>query len=132
MGVRRSGDTARLIERESRDAWIKPAGIASDLSDGGRQARGVIRLRVSLSFEQGHFSPLLPGFGAICSEVRCEIDFTERRVKVVEEGFDLALRIVRRLEPLDVARRIGSGRLTMLALPDYLRRRGDPRHWERA
>ena len=57
-----------------------------------------------------------------------EIDFTDRRVKLVDEGLDLAIRITQRLDPLDVARRIGNSRLLAVASPDYLRRRGEPKH----
>jgi DNA-binding transcriptional LysR family regulator len=49
-------------------------------------------------------------------------------VKLVDEGLDLAIRITRRLDPLDVARRIGSSRLQAIASPDYLRRHGEPKH----
>ncbi|HQC81261.1 MAG TPA: LysR family transcriptional regulator [Accumulibacter sp.] len=134
----------QLIARSTRSLRLTSAGSAylescreilvlvdaaeNGLGDDGRQPRGLIRLSVPLSFGLRHLSPLLTEFSATYPEVLCEIDFTERRVKLVEEGFDLAIRIARRLEPLDVSRRIGSSRLTVLASPDYLRRRGEPRH----
>jgi DNA-binding transcriptional LysR family regulator len=98
------------------------------LADERQEPRGLIRLSVPLSFGLRHLSPLLMDFNVTYPDVVTEIDFTDRRVKLVDEGLDLAIRITRRLDPLDVARRIGSSRLQAIASPDYLRRHGEPKH----
>jgi DNA-binding transcriptional LysR family regulator len=133
----------KLIARSTRSLTLTSAGSAylercreilklveaaeAGLADERQEPRGLIRLSVPLSFGLRHLSPLLMDFSVTYPEVITEIDFTDRRVKLVEEGLDLAIRITRRLDPLDVARRIGSSRLQAIASPDYLRRHGEPK-----
>ena len=134
----------KLIARSTRSLTLTSAGSAylescreilnlveaaeSGLADERQEPRGLIRLSVPLSFGLRHLSPLLMDFNVTYPDVVTEIDFTDRRVKLVDEGLDLAIRITRRLDPLDVARRIGSSRLQAIASPDYLRRHGEPKH----
>jgi len=54
------------------------------------------------------------------------MDYTDRRVDLVEEGFDLSIRITSRLGPGDVVRKLGSCRLLTVASPAYLARHGRP------
>ncbi|MGY0710482.1 LysR substrate-binding domain-containing protein [Azospirillum argentinense] len=59
-------------------------------------------------------------------EIELDLDFTDRMVDVIEEGFDA---VVRTGEPADSrlsARRLGNFRLLLVASPDYLARRGTP------
>jgi len=81
-----------------------------------------------LSFGLRHLLPLLMDFNVTYPEVITELDFTDHRINLVEQGLDLAIRITPRLHPLDVARRIGSSKLLLVASPDYLRRHGEPQH----
>ena len=134
----------KLIARSTRSLTLTSAGSAylescreildlveaaeSGLAGERQEPRGLIRLSVPLSFGLRHLSPLLMDFSVTYPEVITEIDFTDRRVKLVEEGLDLAIRITQRLEPLDVARRIGSSHLVVVASPEYLRRHGEPGH----
>lgn len=134
----------KLIARSTRSLMLTSAGSAylercreilnlveaaeAGLADERQEPRGLIRLSVPLSFGLRHLSPLLIDFNVTYPDVVTEIDFTDRRVNLVDEGLDLAIRITRRLDPLDVARRIGSSRLQAIASPDYLRRHGEPKH----
>jgi DNA-binding transcriptional LysR family regulator len=56
------------------------------------------------------------------------MDYSDRRVKLIEEGIDLSIRITRRLEAGDVARKIGTSRMQVVASPEYLARHGRPQH----
>ena len=90
--------------------------------------RGPIRLSVPLSFGVRHLAPLLLEFARRHPDVTLDVDYSDRRSNLFEEGVDLAVRIAARLDPGDVARRIGSSRLFVVAAPDYLARHGEPRH----
>lgn len=98
------------------------------LAEQGGQLRGRLRISIPLSFGLRHLVPLLLDFGQRYPELDIDLDFTDRRVNLIEEGVDLAIRITSRLEPLDVARRIGRAGMMVLASPDYLARHGEPRH----
>ncbi|MCB1932543.1 MAG: LysR family transcriptional regulator [Candidatus Accumulibacter sp.] len=134
----------KLIARSTRSLSLTSAGASylercreilklveaaeSDLAGERQEPRGPIRLSVPLSFGVHHLLPLLLDFNVTYPEVSAEIDFTDRRIDLVEEGLDLAIRISARLDPLDVARRIGSSRLQVIASPAYLQRHGEPSH----
>lgn len=134
----------KLISRSTRRLALTSAGEAylqrsrqilelveaaeAGLAEQGGRLHGRLRISVPLSFGLRHLVPLLLDFGQIYPELDIDLDFTDRRVNLIEEGVDLAIRITSRLEPLDVARKIGSASLVVLAAPGYLARHGEPQH----
>jgi DNA-binding transcriptional LysR family regulator len=100
----------------------------SGASEESLAPRGPIRLALPLSFGLKRLNPLLLDFAAAHPEVALDVDFSDRRSNLLEEGIDLAVRIAERLEPGDIVRRLGSTRLVATASPDYLARHGEPRH----
>ena len=73
---------------------------------------------------------LAPGVGALLAEnprLACEINLVDRRVNLVEEGFDLALRIGTLEDSTALtSRRVGDIRRVLCAAPAYLERAGTP------
>jgi len=83
---------------------------------------------VPVSFGLLHLAPLWPAFMARHPKVELDITLGDRLVDLVDEGYDLAVRIAR-LEPSSlVSRRLSSTRLVLCASPEYLRRHGTPVH----
>jgi DNA-binding transcriptional LysR family regulator len=72
--------------------------------------------------------PMFGEFMATNPEISIELDFNDRRANLIEGGFDLAIRIADRLDPGDVARKIGSSQGVIAAAPSYLERHGPPKH----
>jgi DNA-binding transcriptional LysR family regulator len=91
-------------------------------------ARGHIRVSLPLSFGLKRMVPLLLDFAREHPEVSLDMDYTDRRVNLIEEGVDLAIRITSRLGPNEVARKMGVIHMHTIASPDYLARFGCPRH----
>lgn len=100
----------------------------TDIRAESQVLRGAIRISLPLSFGLTRLSPLLLDFSRQHPDVGLDMDYTDRRVKLIDEGFDLSVRITRRLEPGDIARKIGHGRMQAVASPDYLGRHGRPAH----
>ncbi|RLJ65218.1 LysR family transcriptional regulator [Sulfurisoma sediminicola] len=98
------------------------------LTDEGQAPRGHIRLTLPFSFGIRQLMPLFCDFMEANPQVALELDFNDRRANLIEGGYDLAIRVSGRLDPGDVARKIGGSRGVIAAAPDYLRRRGRPRH----
>ena len=90
--------------------------------------RGTIRLTCSTSFGVPHLAPAIGAFQARYPEVRFDISASNRYVDLVEEGLDLAIRIGDLGNPNLIARKIGTMRLIACASPEYLKKRGLPRH----
>lgn len=96
-----------------------------ELSQATGTARG--RLRVSLPLVSSLVLPVLGEFMCEYPEIELDLDFTDRMVDVIEEGFDA---VVRTGEPADSrlsARRLGSFQMRLVASPDYLKSRGTPK-----
>ena len=85
------------------------------LAEERQVPRGPIRMSLPLSFGIRHLAPVLLEFAARYPEVTLDMDYSDRRSNLFEEGFDLAIRITGRLEPGDVARRISGGRMMVVA-----------------
>jgi len=86
------------------------------------------RLSVSLSagFGRLHVVPLLPAFQELYPDIAVDFIVTDRFVDLVEEGFDLAIRIGQLQDSALIARRIGLSPRVTVASPHYLARRGEP------
>lgn len=134
----------KLMARSTRRLTLSSAGTAylekcrvilnlvesaeADVAAERLTPRGSIRISLPLSFGIKRLAPLLLDFARRYPEVVLDMDFSDRRVNLIEEGIDLSIRVTRRLAPGDVARRIGSCRMRVVASPDYLARHGRPLH----
>jgi DNA-binding transcriptional LysR family regulator len=134
---------AKLMVRSTRSLSLTSAGTAylekcrvilnlvdsaeTDVAQERAIARGHIRMGLPLSFGLRRLAPLLLEFAEQHAAVSLEMDYTDRRVDLVEEGFDLSIRITARIGPADVVRKLGSCRMLTVAAPGYLARHGRPR-----
>lgn len=92
------------------------------------EAVGLLRLNVPVSFGLLQLAPLWPAFLRQHAKVTLDVTLADRIVDLVEEGYDLAVRIARLPASSLVSRRLGSTRLVLCASPEYLRRHGTPSH----
>lgn len=88
---------------------------------------GRVRLSVGSSFGRRYLMPLLPAFRACYPQVRLEIDFDDRHVDIVRQGYDLALRGGTAEDSALVSRVICRFSTVLVASTDYLARHGAPR-----
>lgn len=98
----------------------------SQLTRHSQQPQGTLRLSVPMDFGYLHLSPILPEFRARYPDLNLDIDYSDRRVALVEEGFDLALRIGHLPDSSLVARPLAMMRILLCASPTYLARHGTP------
>lgn len=87
---------------------------AADLS---RSPRGVLRVTASVAFGQHVLVPLLPRFRQLQPQVSVELHLTDRIVDLVDEGFDVAIRLSARLPDGAVGRKLGAIRYGLWASP---------------
>lgn len=90
--------------------------------------KGLIKLNVPISFGLWELAPLWPDFMTRFPEVELDITFADRIVDLVEEGFDMAVRIARLPNSSLVSRKLASTRLVLCASPAYLKTHGKPKH----
>lgn len=94
------------------------------------EPRGVVRISSPVAIAQTMLSQLLPEFLKAYPQVRLQLHVSNRRVDVIPEGFDVALRVRNNLDADGelVLRSFGQIRELLVASPEYLRRRGRPAH----
>jgi len=92
------------------------------------EAVGQLRINVPVTFGLLHLAPLWPAFMALHPKVVLDVTLSDRLVDLVDEGYDLAVRIARLPSSSLVSRRLASTRLVLCASPDYLRLHGTPSH----
>lgn len=130
----------RLFQRSTRSVCLTSEGevflercrrilgevhAAEDhLSAMAQHPRG--RLKVGLSLSAGLPLPVLSAFMERYPEIELDLDFTDRLVDVIEEGFDVMIRGSALRDSRLVSRPLGSYRACLVAAPTYLEKRGTP------
>jgi DNA-binding transcriptional LysR family regulator len=110
-------------ERILADMEAADAAIAMDRID----PRGVLRVNAPVSFGVRYVAPLLPAFARLHPRVTIDLGLSDRLVDLVEEGWDLAIRIGSLSDSSLMARRIAPCLAVVCAAPSYLEQRGTPR-----
>ena len=133
---------ARLLHRSTRTLALTEAGqsyyermarILSDVEEANRAVtqlqaapRGRLRVNAPMSFGFLHLAAVLPEFLERYPEVSIDLVMNDRFVDLVDEGFDVALRIGGMADSSLIAKRLGPIRRVICASPDYLQKRGVP------
>src|SRR5215469_12303852 len=110
-------------------AMLAEADAALEAVEFARaEPRGTIRASCPVALAQSALAPMLPDFLAKYPAVRLQMHVSNRRVDVVREGFDVALRV--RTQPSGedglVMRAFGRSDQLLVASPEYLARTGAP------
>lgn len=133
----------RLLQRTTRKLTLTESGAAyyeqctqilADIAAAEESAlhlteapRGTLRVTVPVSFGILHMGPVISEYLKRYPDVKADILVTDRRVDLIEEGLDLALRIGSLPESGLVAKKIASDRVVICGAPDYLKRHGTPK-----
>lgn len=96
------------------------------LTDLQASPRGKLKITAPVAYGESHIVPLLNHFMLEYPELELECRLTNQTLDLVEEGFDLAIRLGRLSDSSMIARRLSSRRLYTCASPEYLARFGEP------
>jgi DNA-binding transcriptional LysR family regulator len=111
-----------------RDILASIEESEAELSTRAASASGLLKVSVPVSFATKHLAPLWSDFLAAHPRLTLDVHLADRVVDLVDEGFDLAVRIARLPDSSLVSRKLAATRLVLCAAPSYLRRRGTPMH----
>jgi DNA-binding transcriptional LysR family regulator len=133
---------ARLLNRTTRRLSLTEAGselyrrsvrALAEIEDAQLEVarfqtepRGTLRVSAPMSFSILHLGSILQSFFERYPGVSVELHLDDRQVDLVEEGYDLAIRIGRLQDSNLVARKIAPCRQVLCASPEYLKKRGTP------
>jgi DNA-binding transcriptional LysR family regulator len=137
---------SRLLNRTTRTISLTDAGRAyyersnqividaenAELSINQLQEKpsGLLRINAPVSFGTNYLLDVLPQFMQRYPDVKLEVEFNERLVDVVAEGYDVVIRVGDINDSNLVARKFTSSRSVVVASPDYLKRKGCPKQAE--
>jgi DNA-binding transcriptional LysR family regulator len=132
----------RLVQRTTRKLALTEIGeayyercqrIVSDIhsaeqlvTDMQASPRGRLRITASVDFSTRFLGGIIAEFLAANPEINIELEATDRLVDLIEDGFDLAVRIGPMPESTLIARRLASLSLVLCASPAYIASRGMP------
>lgn len=135
---------ARLLHRTTRQLTLTDVGQAfyercqriveeaeeAELAVTTMQQCPQGRLKVSVphSFGGRHIVPILPDFMARYTDITVDISFNDRRIDLLEEGFDLAIRVGVLEDSSLIARKISDVRSHVVSAPSYWDKHGRPAH----
>jgi DNA-binding transcriptional LysR family regulator len=100
----------------------------AEVSDQHGALRGPLRVAVPLAFGIAHLTPIIIDFMAEHPGVEIEVDYSDRVVDLVAEGFEIAIRIGVLRDSSLIARKLVDVRIVACAAPSLLVERGMPTH----
>jgi DNA-binding transcriptional LysR family regulator len=136
LGVRLLNRTTRRLSlteegqrfhEHARTVLADLESAEADIMTRAGKVTGLLRITAPLSFGVLHLAPLWPEFRARHPGATLDVTLGDRVVDLVDEGFDLAIRIARLPDSTLVSRRLASTRMVLCAAPSYLRKHGKPR-----
>jgi DNA-binding transcriptional LysR family regulator len=133
---------SKLINRTTRTSSLTEAGhqyyqrvqlllgevdsLNGDIAHENKVLSGSLKLAVPLSFGITHITPAIDLFMRQHPRLSIELDFSDRKVNIIEGGYDLAFRIGSLPDSSLKARKIAPIKHVICASPDYLMRQGIP------
>jgi len=134
----------RLLNRTTRKVSVTEAGVAyfkrcqqvlleidemeMALGELHDNITGVLNISAPMSFGIAHLAKALVEFQLLYPKVKINLQLNDRKIDIVEEGFDIVLRIGHLKDSSLIAKKIAPIRMVTCASPAYLNQYGEPKH----
>ncbi|MDD1507172.1 LysR substrate-binding domain-containing protein [Pseudomonas sp. CNPSo 3701] len=96
------------------------------IGDLGSEPKGLLRMTCAVAYGERFIVPLVTSFMARHPRLSVEIELSNRTLDLVQDGFDIAIRLGRLQDSRMLATRLAPRRMYLCASPDYLQRYGRP------
>lgn len=133
----------RLLNRTTRDVSLTDAGaiyaarartvvddfdtLETVVRDGARGLKGTLRIAAPVSFASAVLDEILIDFAKAQRDLILDVSYADRTVSIVEEGYDVAVRIGTMSDSSLVAKKLGETRIICTASKKYLAKYGKPK-----
>jgi DNA-binding transcriptional LysR family regulator len=135
LGVRLLARTTRTLRATDAGAayYARASLIAAQIEEANREAQraqsepsGILRVSAPVLYGRRYMMPLLTELLEKYPKLRVDLVLADRRVSLIEEGFDLAIRVGELDDSTLNSKKIGDGYVYFIASPAYLKRHGRP------
>ena len=137
LGVRLLQRTTRKLSltEEGRSFYARCKAVLADvqaveseITSKSLVVNGLIKINVPVSFGLLELAPRWADFMSKYPELTLDITLSDRMVDLVEEGFDLAVRIASLPSSSLISRKLASTKMVLCASPTYIKKHGKPKH----
>jgi len=137
LGVRLLHRTTRKLSltEEGQVFYARSKELLAELQEAEDEvtarsdaASGLLRINAPFTFGILHLAPLWGAFKALHPKVSLDVTLADRLVDLVEEGYDVAIRIAKLENSSLVSKRLATTRIVLCASPQYLAQHGTPQH----
>jgi DNA-binding transcriptional LysR family regulator len=123
----RLSDEGRLFYEQCEQALAQITQASRAITGQQAVPSGVLRISVPTTYAHHRLFALLPKFAAAYPQVQVEVSVANHNIDLVDEGFDLAIRLGEPQDSRLVARKLEDASLGVFAAPAYLKRAGVPK-----
>lgn len=113
-------DRCARVVTEAEEAALAVTELQSE-------PRGTLRVNAPMSFGILHIAPAIPDFLARYPDLHIDVAMNDRFVDLIDEGFDVAIRVARLMDSSLIARRLAPDRRAIVGSPAYFEKRGVPK-----
>lgn len=121
-------DEGQIFYVRSKELLAELAEAEDEITSRSGAASGLLRVNAPFTFGVLHLAPLWGAFRAQHPKVKLDVTLADRLVDLVDEGYDVAIRIANLENSSLVSKRLATTRMVLCASPQYLKQHGTPKH----
>ena len=121
-------EEGQVFYARSKELLAELEEAEAEITSRSEAASGLLRVNAPVTFGILHLAPLWGMFKAINPKVTLDITLADRVVDLVEEGYDVAIRIATLESSTLVSKQLATTRMVLCASPQYLKQHGIPKH----
>jgi DNA-binding transcriptional LysR family regulator len=121
-------DEGQIFYVRSKELLAELAEAEDEITSRSEAASGLLRINAPFTFGVLHLAPLWGAFRVQHPKVKLDVTLADRLVDLVEEGYDVAIRIANLENSTLVSKRLATTRMVLCASPQYLKLNGTPKH----
>ncbi len=121
-------EEGQVFYARSKELLSGVAEAEAEITSRSVNASGLLRINAPVTFGILHLAPLWGAFRSRYPNVSLDVTLADRVVDLVEEGYDMAIRIATLPSSTLISKRLASTRVVLCASPQYLQAHGVPQH----
>ncbi len=120
-------EMGQVYYERSREILDQFESLESEMADLQEKPKGLVRITAAGEYAEHYVAPLVAEFVAKYPEVSVDLESSMQMVDIVDEGFDIAIRMSSLSDSSLIARKVEQRRIMVCASPDYLKEHGQPK-----